>query len=146
MAIQAWWGLALLELGNLHILAAIFEMSLHPLDEDVIAEIDLLVQLLPDTLLADPFAHKSLVRTPRLTLLGRERRQQELRAQPDGTTLQSRGGAVPTPNPIVRIYHHSRPYRIQDDVPGQLLHVAVGIDQDALVPPLEQVTTAYTRH
>jgi hypothetical protein len=49
-------------------------------------------------------------------------------------------GQIAGPLPVVRPFRHPGPDRVQDDIPANFEEMAVFLDQNGLVPALEQVT------
>lgn len=89
------------------------------LDKALAAENDLMAKPLPDARLSDSIDDEGCVARLRLSSLFAELAQEPIRLQPFWCRCRSDHRAVTAPWPIARPRHHSRPERVEYDVPRE---------------------------
>lgn len=94
--------------------------------------------LMPDRL-PDPLLHELPVLPLRSVTLASELPQHPRAHETGMSRFPARRGPVAAPFPESRSIDHLRPNGIKDNIPAHFEQVAVFLDQDGLVPPLEQM-------
>jgi hypothetical protein len=119
------------------------EIALEPNHKSIITEYSLSPHICPDRCFSDPLPDKVSV-----FFLGHRRGAAELSEHPrcreTGVLLTTAcRGAVAAPPPFFRAFNHLRPYRVQDYIPTCLEEVAVLLNENGLVSPLEEMARSF---